>query len=146
MQVVAVLERLHFVGGRVGDADPDEIGLIVATVAALVDGDAPNACAVPIEIGGYDRHVRPRMTCDGCLAFGVHRVCYGLKEPELPEAGPVQSGEDEMVDNGTAQGLGGRSQPAGRKAIRIARLRIPARMIVRQKHARAAENRRIGKD
>ena len=65
------------ISSAVGSAMPIQTNsdLSSRAVDLLVDRDLADALAVAIEIGGDDRHVRPRMTCDGCLAFGVHEFC-----------------------------------------------------------------------
>src|SRR5436190_18817503 len=58
VEAVAGLQRMHFLFGWVGDANPYEFALVVGAVDLLVDRDRPDPMSVTIKVGGNDRHGR----------------------------------------------------------------------------------------
>src|SRR5205085_8703543 len=56
VKIVMLLKGAQFLDRGIGDADPDEFGLVLRTFDLLVDRDLADALAVAIKIGGDDGH------------------------------------------------------------------------------------------
>ena len=78
MEVVLLLQEVQLGVGRVGDADPDELGLVLGARDLLVDRHLANALAVTIEKGGDDAHAAFVRWVEAVIAGMGNRVsCYG---------------------------------------------------------------------